>query len=70
MKTPDTGRLRSLAELELEVEAEGREWTRQRLQQRLQEEADALGAFFPSGRPAAAGAATPRPHPAQPGRRG
>lgn len=70
MKTPETGRLRSLAELELEVEAEGREWTRQRLQQRLQEEAVRHGAFFPSGRAAAAGPATPAPHPAQPGRPG
>ena len=70
MKTPDTGRLRSLAELELEVEAEGREWTRQRLQQRLQEEAAAHGAFFPSGRAAAAGPATSPAHPAQSGRAG
>ena len=36
-------RPRSLREIELEVEAEGREWTRRRLQQRLQEEADRLG---------------------------
>ena len=70
MKTPDTGRFRSLEELELEVEAEGRAWTRQRLPQRLQEEAAAHGAFFPSGRPAAAGPATPAAHPARPGRRG
>jgi hypothetical protein len=66
MKTPDTGRLRSPPELELEVEAESREWPRQRLQQRLREEADALGDIFPSGRPAASGAATPQ----QLGRRG
>jgi hypothetical protein len=45
-------RLRSLREIELEVEAEGREWTRQRLQQRLQEEADRHGGVFPPQRPA------------------
>ena len=37
----------SLREIELEVEAEGREWTRKRLQQRLQEEADRKGDVFP-----------------------
>jgi len=31
----------------MEVMAEGREWTRQRLQQRLQEEADRQGGVFP-----------------------
>jgi hypothetical protein len=38
---------RSLREIEMEVMAEGREWTRQRLQQRLQEEADRHGGVFP-----------------------
>jgi hypothetical protein len=42
----------TLREIELEVEAEGREWTRQRLQQRLQEEADRHGEVFPPQRPA------------------
>jgi hypothetical protein len=37
----------------MEVEAEGREWTRQRLQQRLQEEAERHGEVFPPQRPAA-----------------
>jgi len=37
----------SLKELEAEVLAEGREWTRQRLQQRLQTEAAEAGAAFP-----------------------
>lgn len=37
----------SLKELEAEVLAEGREWTRQRLQQRLQAQADEAGAVFP-----------------------
>jgi hypothetical protein len=38
---------RSLREIEQEVMAEGREWTRKRLQQRLQEEADRHGGVFP-----------------------
>jgi len=50
MKAEGT-RLRSLREIELEVEAEGREWTRQRLQQRLQEEAERHGEVFPPERP-------------------
>ena len=50
MKT-DPKRPRSLREIEMEVEAEGREWTRQRLQQRLQEEADRHGEVFPPQRP-------------------
>ena len=40
-------RPQSLREIEMEVEAEGREWTRQRLQQRLQAEADRQGGVFP-----------------------
>lgn len=51
MKT-DPRRPRPLREIELEVEAEGREWTRQRLQQRLQEEADRHGEVFPPQRSA------------------
>jgi hypothetical protein len=38
---------RSLRELEDEVLAEGQEWMRQRLQQKLQQEADRLGRVFP-----------------------
>ncbi|HUX10243.1 MAG TPA: hypothetical protein VMW51_06340 [Terriglobia bacterium] len=38
---------RTLREIELEVMAEGREWTRKRLQQRLQAEADLHGGVFP-----------------------
>jgi hypothetical protein len=45
-------RPRSLREIDLEVEAEGREWTRKRLQQRLQQEADRQGGVFPPERPA------------------
>ncbi len=40
-------RPRSLREIEDEVLAEGREWMRQRLQQKLQEEADRSGQVFP-----------------------
>ena len=39
-------RIQSLREIELEVEAEGREWTQRRLQQRLQEEARRHGGVF------------------------
>ncbi len=41
---------RSLREIELEVLAEGREWTRRRLEQRLQAEADRHGGVFPPQR--------------------
>ena len=58
MNTEQT-RPRSLREIEMEVEAEGREWTRQRLQQRLQEEADRHGEVFPPQRPAAGASALP-----------
>jgi hypothetical protein len=43
-------RTRSLMEMELEVEAEGREWMRQRLEQKLQAQADAEGRVFPPQR--------------------
>jgi hypothetical protein len=46
----------SLKELEAEVWAEGRDWTRQRLQQRLPAQAEEAGAVFPP-------AATPAPAP-------
>jgi len=42
-----TQRRRSLRELELEVEAEGREWMRQRLEEKLQKEAERDGTIFP-----------------------
>ena len=38
---------RSLREIELEVEAEGREWMRQRLEDKLQREANRESAVFP-----------------------
>jgi hypothetical protein len=42
---------RSLREIEMAVEAEGREWMRQRLQHELQKEADLQGGVFPPKRP-------------------
>ena len=41
---------RSLREIEMEVLEEGREWTRRRLEQRLQEEANRHGGVFPPQR--------------------
>jgi hypothetical protein len=41
---------RSLRDIELAVEAEAREWMRQRLQQELQKEADLHGGIFPPER--------------------
>jgi hypothetical protein len=41
---------RSLREIENEVLAEGREWIRKRLEERLQQEADRLGGVFPPKR--------------------
>ena len=49
----------SLKETEAQVLAEGREWTRQRLEQRLQAQARQAGALFPP-----APTANPPPDPA------
>lgn len=57
MKAKTTGP-RPLREIEMEVMAEGREWTRRRLQQRLQEEAARHGGVFPP-EPKAGGASAP-----------
>jgi len=43
----DQQRPRSLGEIEQEVLAEGQEWTRRRLQDKLQEEANRHGGVFP-----------------------
>jgi len=43
-------RARSLREIEMEVMAEGREWMRQRLQEKLQEEVNRRGGVFPPQR--------------------
>ncbi len=40
----------SLRDIELEVLAEGQEWIRRRLEQRLQQEADRHGGVFPPQR--------------------
>jgi hypothetical protein len=47
---PESNEGRTLRDIELEVLAEGREWTRRRLEQRLQEEADRQGGVFPPQR--------------------
>ena len=57
MKETKKGML-SLKELEAQVLAEGREWTRQRRQQKLAEQAREAGAVFP---PPAAAATSPDP---------
>lgn len=46
----DNKPVRSLREIEMEVLEEGREWTRRRLEQRLQEEANRHGGVFPPKR--------------------
>jgi hypothetical protein len=63
--TPDSGRIPSLEEIELEVEIEAREFARRRLQERLQQLADTHGGVFPPGRPPAAKAGTPPAHAAR-----
>ena len=47
---PEGNRPRTLRELELEVEAEGREWMRRRLEEKVQAEADRHGGVFPPER--------------------
>jgi hypothetical protein len=46
MNDPETP-FPSLAQIEAEALEEGREWTRRRLQQKLQEQADRAGRVFP-----------------------
>jgi hypothetical protein len=52
MKTPE-GSVRTLAQIEAAIMAEGREWTRKRLEQELQLLADEQGEIFPPQRTAA-----------------
>jgi hypothetical protein len=40
----------ALRDMELEIEAEGREWMRQRLEQKLQAQVEEQGAIFPPER--------------------
>lgn len=61
---------RSLREIELEVLAEGREWMRQRLEQKLQEEADRQGGVFPPQQPKRSAPAQARHDRAKRGRTG
>jgi hypothetical protein len=46
MKTHETSEP-SLAQIEAEVMTEGREWTRKRMEERLQQLADTYGEVFP-----------------------
>jgi len=46
----DTSACNALRDLELEVEAEGREWMRQRLTDKLQAQVEHQGAIFPPER--------------------
>ncbi len=57
MKTPETTEP-SLAQIQAEVLAEGREWTRKRMEVRRQQLADTHGEVFP-----------PKPKPADPSAR-
>lgn len=52
MKAPEET-VPSLAQIEAEVMAEGREWTRKRMEARLQQLADTHGEVFPPKRKAA-----------------
>ena len=47
---PEDKGVRTLREIELEVLDEGREWTRKRLEEKLQQEADRHGGVFPPKR--------------------
>ena len=51
MKNSEAGQCRSLREVEAEVEAEMRAWGRQRLQEKLQAQADQHGRIFPPEHP-------------------
>ena len=55
----DTPEPRSLRDIEMEVLAEGREWMRQRFQEKLQAEAGRHGGVFPPQRPQGVASAKP-----------
>ena len=55
--TSDSNEGRSLRDIELEVLEEGREWTRRRLEQKLQEEVNRRGGVFPPQQPKSAASA-------------
>jgi len=69
MKNSEMEAGRSLREIETEVLAEGQEWMRHRLQQKLQHEADQHGRGFPPQRPAAVARQSPTAAPAHQCRR-
>jgi hypothetical protein len=50
MMNSESNNIPSLRELELEVEAEGREWMRRRLEEKLQAQTDRHGGVFPPER--------------------
>lgn len=60
---------RSLRDIEMEVLAEGREWTRRRLEEKLQQEAQRHGGVFPPQRSQGAAPAKSADAPAQRQRR-
>jgi len=53
----DTSARNSLRDMELAVEAEGREWMRRRLEQKLQTQVEEQGAIFPPERKKSASSA-------------
>ena len=53
----DSTKGRSLREIELEILEEGCEWTRRRLEQKLQEQANRQGGVFPPQQPKGASSA-------------
>lgn len=61
---------RGLREIEMEVLAEGREWMRQRLEERLQQEAERQGSVFPPKRTKGKASAKKANEPAHRRRRG
>ena len=58
--TSESNSGRSLSEIELEVLAEGQEWMRQRLEQKLQQEAERQGGVFPPQQPSSSPSAKAR----------
>lgn len=69
MKDSEAGQCRSLREIEAEVDAEMREWGRQRLREKLQAQADQHGRIFPPQRPPDVARASAAPAPAHHRRR-
>lgn len=68
MKDSEAGQCRSLREVEAEVDAEMRAWGRQRLQEKLQAQADQHGRVFPPQPPPDVARPPAEPAPAHHGR--